>query len=76
MKDEFITGAQATSECGWIRQLIQAIFMIEITPQLKIDNKSTIQSIKNKVVSNASKHISIRFHFIHDEHENGRVEIK
>ena len=76
MEAEFIAGAQATSECGWTRQLIQDIFMIKITPHLKIDNKSAIQSIKKKVVSNASKHITIWFHFIRDEHANGRVEIE
>ena len=50
--------------------------MIKITPHLNIDNKSAIQSIKNKVVSNASKHITIWFHFIREEHANGRVEIE
>ncbi|KAJ0397409.1 hypothetical protein P43SY_008554 [Pythium insidiosum] len=46
---QFIAGAQAVSECGWIRQLIEDIFDVNIPPTLKIDNKSATQSIKNKV---------------------------
>ncbi|KAJ0394729.1 hypothetical protein ATCC90586_008689 [Pythium insidiosum] len=73
---EFIAGAQAVSECGWIRQLIEDIFDVNIPPTLKIDYKSAIQSIKNKVVSSVSKDIAIRYHFIKDEWSNVRVKIE
>jgi hypothetical protein len=52
------------------------LFEIQCVPVLKIDNKSAIQSIKNQEASPASKHISIRYHFIRDEANQKRVMIE
>jgi hypothetical protein len=45
-------------------------------PLLKIDNKSAIDLIKNQVHHGCSKHICLRYHFVHECAAEGRIEIQ
>lgn len=44
-------------------------------PKLLVDNKSTISLSKNPVFHDRSKHILIRYHFIRECVEQGRIGI-
>ena len=76
MEAEFIAGAQATSECGWIRQLLYEILQVQVTPRLRVDNQSAIMVMKNEMVSTAAKHIAIRYFFVKDELTKKHIEVK
>ena len=41
-----------------------------------VDNKSTIQLSKNPVFHDRSKHIEVRFHFIRESIEQGKIAIE
>jgi hypothetical protein len=43
---------------------------------LKVDNKATIDLIKNLVHHGRSKHIRIRYHFIRECAAEGRIEVQ
>jgi hypothetical protein len=46
-----------------------------VQPKLLVDNKSAISLAKNPVFHERSKHIDIRYHFIRECVEQGRVGI-
>jgi hypothetical protein len=46
-----------------------------LQPKLLVDNKSAISLAKNPVFHERSKHIDIRYHFIRECVEQGRVGI-
>lgn len=43
---------------------------------LNVDNKSAISLSKNPVFHDRSKHIEIRYHFIRECVENGKIQIE
>ena len=49
---------------------------IEIFPSVMVNNQSTIRTMKNEMVSDAAKHIALRYHVIEDETCKGRVDVK
>ena len=57
----------ACQEAVWIRQLFQELFVTFDDPiHIYSDNTGTVALSDNPVFHNKSKHIDIRWHFIHD----------
>jgi hypothetical protein len=46
-----------------------------VQPKLLVDNKSAISLLKNPVFHKGSKHIEMRYHFIRQAVEEGRIGI-
>ena len=73
---EYIAAASCTSQIPWLQnQLLDYGVKVTKTP-LMIDSTSAIRIIQNPVQFSKTKHIEIRYHFIRDCYEKGKIEVK
>uniref|UniRef100_A0A453T4V4 Reverse transcriptase Ty1/copia-type domain-containing protein n=1 Tax=Aegilops tauschii subsp. strangulata TaxID=200361 RepID=A0A453T4V4_AEGTS len=74
---EYIAGAAAACQRVWLSRLY-ADLMGEQPKKVKlhIDNKSTISLCNNPVHHDRSKHIDVKFHYIRECVEEGRMEVE
>ena len=70
---EYVAAAAATREVLWFRQLATALDITVETYNIYGDNKSTLQLIKNPILSFQSKHIDITCHFLRERTARGEV---
>nr|GEU99437.1 hypothetical protein [Tanacetum cinerariifolium] len=74
---EFMAATTATCQAIWIKRLLSEITGREIKPpMLFIDNKSTLDLVKNPVFHGRSKHIDTKFHFIRECVEKGEITVQ
>jgi hypothetical protein len=74
---EYMAVNQASYEALWLRKLLVGLFNVHLRPTLiYYDNQSCIKLLENPVFHDKSKHIEIRYHFIHDYVQRGVVELQ
>jgi len=72
---EYIAATTAACQGIWLARLISELRGREAgATSLKIDNESAIALSKNPVFHDRSKHIDVRYHFIRECVEDGRVK--
>ena len=77
MEAEYISGAHATKEAVWLRQLLFELGLDTSSPIiLHVDNQSAIAIAKNPEFHNHTKHIDIHYHFLRQVVEDGTVELQ
>lgn len=73
---EYMAATAAACQGIWLSRLLGEMLNKEAArPKLLVDNKSAISLAKNPVFHDRSKHIEIRYHFIRECVEQGRVFI-
>jgi hypothetical protein len=73
---EYIAGTTAACQGVWLERLLAELKgEKEGAVEINIDNQSAIQLSKNPVFHDRRKHINIRFHFISECIEEGRVNV-
>jgi len=71
---EYVAGAAGACQAMWLIQLLGDITGKQVQqPILKMDNQSAITLSKNPILHDRSKHIDIKFHFIRDYVDSGRI---
>jgi len=73
---EFYSLSECTKQCLWIQNLLNELGINKKPIKIYIDNKSTIHITKNHLINQKSKHIDIRYHFIKELIENGKIQIE
>jgi len=77
---ELYAEAAAINETKWLTGLLTEIGMISAKnvkpPTIYGDNQSAQALSKNGIKSERTKHIAIKYAFIHDEVERGRVQLQ
>jgi hypothetical protein len=74
---EYVAATTAACQGIWLARLLGEIKIEEAKAMvLNVDNKSAISLSKNPVFHDRSKHIEIRYHFIRECVENGKVQIE
>lgn len=73
---EYIAAAECCKEVLYLKSLIQELTQKPVRVNLNIDNQSAITLIKSGVVNRRSKHIDVRYHFIHERVLSGEINIK
>jgi hypothetical protein len=72
-----MAGTTAACQGIWLTRLIAELRGKKTnTANLKIDNQSAIALSHNPVFHDRSKHIDVRYHFIRECVEDGRVKIE
>jgi hypothetical protein len=67
MEAEYIAACSASCEAIWLRKLFTSLFNLEMeATTILCDNQSFIKMTENPVFHDKSKHIEIRYHYIHD----------
>ncbi|GJU97084.1 hypothetical protein Tco_1326355 [Tanacetum coccineum] len=60
----------------WLRNLPRELKNEQYGPtEIKVDNKSAIELVRNPVHHERSKHIDVRFHFIRKQIRNKEVQL-
>src|ERR1700678_272432 len=76
MESKYVAAVYAAKEALWLRSLISQLFGIELTTTtLFSDNQSAIALTKEHQYHARTKHIDIRFHFLHWIIEEGRLRL-
>jgi hypothetical protein len=74
---EYIAAATASCQGVWLSRLLaEPRGKNADTITLKIDNQSAIQLSKNLVFHDRSKHIDVKYHYIRECVEEGRVDVE
>ncbi|KAJ1592085.1 hypothetical protein NDA12_005492 [Ustilago hordei] len=73
---EFIAATEATHEVLFLKQLLHLIGIATGTPTVYSDNTGCIQVSKDPAQHWKLKHIDTKYHFIHNNVQEGRVQIK
>ena len=70
-----MAAAAAVKEALWLRQLLQYDFEVDVGAlHLRCDNQAALQLLKNPVISQRSKHISVHYHLTRERVAMGEVE--
>ncbi|KAM3410301.1 hypothetical protein ACQJBY_002482 [Aegilops geniculata] len=73
---EYMAAASAACQGVWLCRLLGELTGdAPTTAKLRVDNKSAIELSKNPVHHERSKHIDIRYHFIRECIEDGKVDV-
>jgi len=71
---EFISAAHCACQAVWMKRVLERLDCKQGTPiVIHCDNMSTIKLAKNSVMHGRSKHIDIRFHFLHELCKEGVI---
>ena len=71
---EYIVASMAYCEAVWLRKLFSKLFEHVLdTTVIFCDNQSGICLSENPVFHNRSKHIDIKYHFIHNMVQRGAI---
>ncbi|KAJ1584830.1 hypothetical protein NDA11_007680 [Ustilago hordei] len=73
---EFIAATEATREVLFLKQLLCSIGIATGTPTVYSDNTGCIQVSKDPAQHWKLKHIDTKYHFVHNNVQEGRVQIK
>jgi Reverse transcriptase (RNA-dependent DNA polymerase) len=74
---ELYAEAAAINEAKWISGLLEEIgLQPNEVPLIYGDNQSAQELSKNDIKSERTKHIDIKYHYIHDEVKSGRVRLQ
>lgn len=74
---EYITTACATWEATWIQTFLSEIgYPLGKPILLYTDNQVTIKLIHNPVAHDQTKHINVKYHFIHDAQAQGIIKVE
>lgn len=72
---EFIAAAESVKEVLYLKGLLEEI-LGNVRVVLNVDNNSAICIIKHGTFNKRSKHIDVRYHFIHEVYEKKLFEVK
>lgn len=73
---EYIAAAECCKELLYLKALIEELTDRECNVKLKVDNQSAIKLINNGVVNKRSKHIDVKYHFIHEQVKDKLISIE
>jgi hypothetical protein len=73
---EYVSLATGACECKFIQQLLEEIAFCTTPGILLEDNTGAIYLVKNQQVGQRTKHIDVRWHFIRELYDAGKIAVK
>jgi transposase InsO family protein len=73
---EFMAMTEAAKELAWIQRVGKCFGIKEETIKLKTDSQSALAMVENQKFSGRTKHIDLRYHYIKDISEKGRIKLE
>lgn len=73
---EYIAAAECCKELLYLKTLIEELTDKECKVELKVDNQSAIKLINNGIVNKRTKHIDVKYHFIHEQVKEKLISIE
>jgi hypothetical protein len=72
---EYMAIAEVTKEALWLKGIYSEVCGIKSCITIHCDSQSAIYLTKDHMITEKSKHIDIRYHFVHDIIEKGLVKV-
>ena len=72
---EYMSLSMAMQECIYLRQLLGELMLSQHQIEMFNDNQSCIKLAKNPIISQRTKHINLRHHFIREEVIKGHAKL-
>ena len=74
---EYIALSSASQEAVWLRQLLTTTLRVSSNKPVTImeDNQGAIAMLKNAIAHSRTKHIDIRYHYIHEAIQEGLIKV-
>jgi hypothetical protein len=77
MEVEYITTCDACMEAVWLHKLVSRLFdQVLDSTMIYCDNQSYVKLSENLVFHDRSKHIEIKYYFLHDKVWRGEVVLQ
>lgn len=73
---EFVVASQASKEAVCLYRLFQDLCFVACVPVLQADNERVIWLITNLEFHNCTKHIDVRYKFLHEKFQNRELDIQ
>lgn len=74
---DYVAASYAACRAAWIEMLVEALNIMEPRKmKLLVDNKLTIDLENHLVCHGRSKNIEIRYHFLRDQVNKGKLELE
>jgi hypothetical protein len=73
---EYMSLSDASKELTFLQSLYKSILGQAEKPTLYTDSQSALKLSMNQMVTNRSKHIDIRYHYVRDCVQNGQYDLK
>ncbi|KAJ3557078.1 hypothetical protein NM688_g1664 [Phlebia brevispora] len=78
MEAKYMAASNATKEATWLREFLAELKVMkdDFSVPLLIDNQSAIALVKNAEFHECTKHIGVRYHFIHEQYKHGEIDLE
>lgn len=74
---EYVVGCHAVCQSVWLNEILNNLKVKTVSSiELRMDNTSAISLAKNPVSHGRSKHIDVKYHFLRDMVNKGKIELK
>lgn len=74
---EYVAGCHAVCQSVWLNEILNHLKVKTVSSiELRMDNTSAISLAKNPVSHGRSKHIDVKYHFLRDMVNKGKIELK
>ena len=70
---EYMAASDAVAEALWMRTLLADFGLTDVKVQMWGDNEGALSMMRNQRVSNRTKHIDVRYHFVRERVESGEI---
>jgi hypothetical protein len=74
-ESEFIAASDGTKEAIWLRRLYTELGGADLTVPLRCDNQGAIALILNPIFHQRTKHMDVRFFFVSDAQQEGKIVV-
>ncbi|KAH9193786.1 hypothetical protein AeNC1_004229 [Aphanomyces euteiches] len=77
MEAEYIAASVGTQEALWLQKLMMELGLEEQGSAVSLwcENQSALKNMANDISSTRAKHMDIKYHFIRDEENKGKVVV-
>lgn len=75
-KTEYIAATEPSKEVLWMKNFLLELGLQQDRCTLYCDNQSAIHLVRNPIFHSRSKHIDVRYHWIHDALDQKRFQLE
>jgi hypothetical protein len=74
-ESEYIAACELTKEITWARVLLSELGWEQTTTEVRCDNQAAIATARSTAITQRSKHIDVRYHWLRENVENGIIKL-
>ena len=73
---EYVAMCEASKEITWMRHFLGNFDALQVQPTILLcDNQSAIKLVHKTEFHQRTKHLDVKYHFIHEQQTNGTIDV-